>query len=74
MTPRSGLASTSNYALEGTKISLNFVAQLADGLPLPIKGIINAVQTIMNLVDVSCLGACCRDRVNIFVLPGCQSE
>lgn len=47
------LASTSKYTLEGTKISIDFIAKLADGMPIPIKAVLVATQTIIALVEVS---------------------
>lgn len=40
------------YVLEVTKTTLTFLAALADGLPIPAKGVITAVQKVIELVEV----------------------
>lgn len=47
------VVSTPKYALEGTKISIDFIAKLADGMPIPVKAVLVATQAIIALVEVS---------------------
>lgn len=48
-------ARSGKYALEGTKIGLEFLQDVSDGLPFPFKAVVNAVQRILTLAEVRTL-------------------
>lgn len=45
--------STKEYIVEGVKISINVLSDIADSLPAPASAIVNVVQRILDIIDVS---------------------